>query len=220
MYIINRSPSSSIDFEVPEALLSGGKPEYDLRSFGCVAYVHSVGEKITPRATKGIFIGYAQGTKGYRIWLLEDQKVTISKDVVFHEEQLYKDLTSKTSTGNESVESSKTNKRVTFSSNLEEVISNKDLTEESSSKGGISSVQELSESETETETGIEEADDTEMSDEEIGAQNLDNYLLARDREKRTSKAPSRFEDANYLTYALASSETINLPKVISESQEE
>ena len=37
-------------------------------------------------------MGYAQGTKGYRVWLLKDQKVVISKDVVFNEERFFKDL--------------------------------------------------------------------------------------------------------------------------------
>lgn len=73
VYIINRSPATAIEFDVPEAIWTRSKPEYcHLRSFGCVAYVHTVRDQISPKATKGIFVGYAQGTKGYRVLLLEE----------------------------------------------------------------------------------------------------------------------------------------------------
>lgn len=65
-------------------------PEYShLRSFGCGAYVHQVKQKISPRAVKGILVGYAQGTKGYIVWLLEEKKIVIGKDVVFNEDKLF-----------------------------------------------------------------------------------------------------------------------------------
>ena len=64
VYIINRSPGSAINFEIPEELWSGSEPRYEhLRRFGCVSYVHTVAEKICPRATKGVLLGYALGTK-------------------------------------------------------------------------------------------------------------------------------------------------------------
>ena len=91
VYVINRSPASAIGFEVPEAIWTGSDPRYDhLKRFGCVAYVHTVADKISPRATKGIFLGYAEGTKGFRVWLLNEEKVITSKDVIFHEDHLYK----------------------------------------------------------------------------------------------------------------------------------
>ena len=78
VYIINRLPGSAIDFEVPEALWTGSEPRYDhLRRFGCIAYVHTIADKISPRATKGVLLGYALGTKAYRVWLLEDEKVVV-----------------------------------------------------------------------------------------------------------------------------------------------
>lgn len=49
-----------------------------------MAYIHTIAYKICPRATKGIFLGYAKGTKGFRVWLLDEEKVVISKDVIFH----------------------------------------------------------------------------------------------------------------------------------------
>ena len=93
LYVIHRSPNASIEFEIREAKWTSCDPEYGhLERFGCIAYVHHVKETRSPRAARGIFLGYAQGTKGYRVWLLKDQKVVISKDVVFNEERFFKDL--------------------------------------------------------------------------------------------------------------------------------
>lgn len=37
-------------------------------------------------------MGYAHGIKGYRVWLLDEEKIVVSKDVVFNETKLFKDL--------------------------------------------------------------------------------------------------------------------------------
>ena len=60
-YLINRSPSSAIDFKTPEEKWSGNPPKYDhLRIFGCPAFVHVKEGKLEPRAIKGVFIGYPE----------------------------------------------------------------------------------------------------------------------------------------------------------------
>lgn len=70
VYLINRSPNASLKFKIPEEVWSGSKVDYGhLRRFGCVAYVHKVQEKISPRAVMEIFVGYPQGVKGYIIWI-------------------------------------------------------------------------------------------------------------------------------------------------------
>lgn len=113
MYIINRTPNSSIEFDIPEEVWSGIKVELNhLRRFGCVAYVHTVQDKMSLRALKGIFVGYPQGTKGYRVWLPEDGKSTISRNVIFDEEILYQESKEKEK---ESVPKSK---KVTFKDDL------------------------------------------------------------------------------------------------------
>lgn len=120
VYIINRSPNSSVGFDVLEERWTGSTPEYNhLRRFGCVAYIHHVQDKISPRAVKGILEGYAQGAKGYRVWLLEEKKIVVSKDVVFNEDQLYKDR-DQDKEAEDTTNISKPKKRVTFNSNLEE----------------------------------------------------------------------------------------------------
>lgn len=91
VYLINRSLSSAIEYKLPEELWSGNKPGLKhLRRFGCAAYVHTRNAKTCPRAVKGFFVGYPQGTKGFRVWLPEEESCTISRNVIFHEEEVYK----------------------------------------------------------------------------------------------------------------------------------
>lgn len=74
---------------------------------------------------------------------------------------MYNDMPSTNTTKKEIVGSYKQKKIVTFSSNLEEVLSDKDVIEGSSSQDGVSSVQKLSKSETDAATGTVKASDTE-----------------------------------------------------------
>ena len=89
-YLINRSPYATLNFEVPEELWFGSKPTYDhLRTFGCIAYVHASQSKLIPRALKGVFLGYPFGVRGYKIWLIEEKKCIISRDVTCNEKCSY-----------------------------------------------------------------------------------------------------------------------------------
>ena len=93
VYIINRTPSSANDYNIPEEVWLGKTPGYrHLRRFGCNVYVHIDQGKLKPRALKGVFIGYPTGVKGYRVWLLKDRKCIISRNAVFREDLVYKDL--------------------------------------------------------------------------------------------------------------------------------
>lgn len=84
VYLINRSPNSSINFKLPEEIWSGSKPVIrHLRRFECLAYVHVSQGKTSPRAIKGVFRGYPQWTKGYRVWIPEEGQCTISRSVIF-----------------------------------------------------------------------------------------------------------------------------------------
>ncbi|CAA7024878.1 unnamed protein product [Microthlaspi erraticum] len=72
VYLTNRTPSSEIDFDIPEERWTSAVPSLEgLRRFGCVAYVHSTDGKLNSRAKKDIFTGYPEGVKGFRVWLLE-----------------------------------------------------------------------------------------------------------------------------------------------------
>lgn len=86
VYIINRTPSSANDFNIPEELWLGKTPGYGhLRRFGSVVYVHVDQGKLKPIAMKGVFIGYPTGVKGYKVCLLEERKVVISRNAIFIE---------------------------------------------------------------------------------------------------------------------------------------
>ena len=85
-YLTNRSPHSKLDGETPYKVWSGQHADYGmLRIFGCIAYYHVRENKLDNRAKKAIFMGYARGVKGYRLWSLEDSKFIISRDVTFGE---------------------------------------------------------------------------------------------------------------------------------------
>ncbi|KAH9680636.1 Integrase catalytic domain-containing protein [Citrus sinensis] len=62
----------------------------DLSAFGSTAYAHVSQGKLAPKALKGIFIGYPEGVKGYKIWCTDvnPPKCIISRDVIFNEEEL------------------------------------------------------------------------------------------------------------------------------------
>ncbi|KAK3013069.1 hypothetical protein RJ639_009669 [Escallonia herrerae] len=66
-----------------------GVPNYDhLRTFGCLCYGHMNGkphDKFAPRSKSGIFVGYPNGQKGYRIYDLESKVIYSSRDVQFFE---------------------------------------------------------------------------------------------------------------------------------------
>ncbi|RVW79759.1 Retrovirus-related Pol polyprotein from transposon TNT 1-94 [Vitis vinifera] len=91
-YLVNRSPSTAIDFKTPQEVWSGKPSNYfGLKIFGCPAYAHVSGGKLEPRAMKCIFLGYATGVKGYRLWCTEDRtpKFIISRDVTFDESAMF-----------------------------------------------------------------------------------------------------------------------------------
>lgn len=71
-YIINRSPSVTIQFKTPEELWKDMPPSLKhLRIFGCDAYIHTNKGKLEPRSKKGIFLRYLDGVKGYKVWIIE-----------------------------------------------------------------------------------------------------------------------------------------------------
>ena len=67
-YLINRSPSSAIEWKAPKEVWLGKPVDYSgLRVFGYPAYAYANDGKLEPRAKKCIFLGYAHGMKGYKL---------------------------------------------------------------------------------------------------------------------------------------------------------
>ena len=66
------------------------KPAVDhLRIFGCPVYIHVPKEKrskLEPSDKKGIFEGYSETSKAYRIYIPRQRYIEVSRDVTFPEE--------------------------------------------------------------------------------------------------------------------------------------
>ena len=168
------------------------KPGYKhLRRFGSVAYVHHDQGKLKPRALKGIFLGYPQGTKGYKVWLLEELKVVISRNVVFQEEVVYKDLQK------QETKSVEEKPAVADTIVLELNKKTENVREKTVEGGAIEVVSSDSESETE-EGPVETIESSPQS-----------YRLARDRVRRIIKAPVKFSDYSQFAFALMMAEEVN-----------
>ena len=93
VYILNRSPTKSLNQKTPFEAWFGRKPSArHLRTFGCVAYAKRNGPgvtKLADRSILGVFLGYEPGTKGYRVFYPVNEKLMLSRDVVFDEKKLW-----------------------------------------------------------------------------------------------------------------------------------
>jgi hypothetical protein len=96
-YLINRVPSSSLQFQTPFDVLhhtvsAPTIPNLSPKVFGCVAFVHlhkGLRTKLEPRALRCVFVGYALHQKGYRCYHPPSRKLYVTLDVAFHENDMY-----------------------------------------------------------------------------------------------------------------------------------
>jgi len=92
VYLRNRSPSSSLTDSVPQGAYTSVPPRMDhLRVFGCQCWPLVQKEhrtKLDPRAKRMIFLGYKEGTKGYRLYDAVERKMVISRDVLRFDEDI------------------------------------------------------------------------------------------------------------------------------------
>ena len=88
-FIITRSPSSAIDFKIPEEIWLGKPVDYSsLKIFGCPTYVHVQSRersKLDSKSRKCVFLDFEKSVKGYRLWDPISKKMVTSKDVIFDE---------------------------------------------------------------------------------------------------------------------------------------
>nr|GEZ56076.1 hypothetical protein [Tanacetum cinerariifolium] len=113
-------------------------------------------------------IGYPDGVKGYRLWRLDDVKpnIIISRDVVFNESLMYKDTL-------KGVGVADSGKEVKFEVELQGRRVKPTV---------------------DHHTGENPRNEDKEQDEEPQQQNLDNYVMVRNRAKRTTSIPTRYKD--------------------------
>lgn len=165
-----------------------------MRRFGCVAFVHVDDGKLNPRAKKDVLLGYPSGVKGYKVWLTEEKKCVVSRSVIFQENAVYKDLKQRKETIEEEDEHS--HSYLDLDREEEHVII---------SGGDHGSAQRVSAPHSPASHSphtIDFNDESEMYEEDYPL----SYHLVRDRGRREVKAPRRFDDEDYFSEALYTTE--------------
>ena len=83
VYVQNHTPHRVLENKTPEEVFSSNKPEVShLRIFGCPVYIHIPKEKTTkldPSGKKGIFVGYSESSKAYRIYFQDSRRPTLAE---------------------------------------------------------------------------------------------------------------------------------------------
>ena len=94
VYIQNKSPRAILGEKTPEEVFTSKKPAVDhMRIFGTLVYIHVPKEKrakLEPSEQKGIFVGYNESSKAYRIYIHGQRYIEVSRDVIFHEEVVFR----------------------------------------------------------------------------------------------------------------------------------
>jgi hypothetical protein len=94
VYVQNRLSHSALGFKTPEEMFTGKKPEVShLKIFGCPVFIHIPKEKrnnLEPSGKKGIFVGYCEVSKAFKIYIPGHRHIEISRDVTFDEDATLK----------------------------------------------------------------------------------------------------------------------------------
>jgi transposase InsO family protein len=94
VYVHNRLSHSALGLKTPEEMFTGKKPEVShLKIFGCPVFIHIPKEKrnkLDPSGKKGIFVGYCEVSKAFRIYIPGQHHIDISRDVTFEEDAVLK----------------------------------------------------------------------------------------------------------------------------------
>ncbi|KAH9648891.1 hypothetical protein KPL70_025781 [Citrus sinensis] len=185
-YLVNLSPSTAIEFKTPFELWYGKQASYkDLKVFGCLSYAHISQGKLAPRALKCVFIGYLEGTKGYKLWCtdLSPLRCIVSRDVKFNEEAAV-----------DSIQRNSVRADQVHDEHFEvESPGNLNQNDDTESAGSADDIGR--------QESLQEAGSTQSQ--------VMDYQLTRDRQKRQSKAPKRYGYADLIAFALHSAHEIN-----------
>lgn len=184
--LINKTPSSVLKFEIPDKRWNGKQPAYSyLRRFGCLTFVHSDEGKLVPRAKKGVLLGYPPGVKGFKVWLIDEKKCVISRNVQFQENAVYKDVVKKNK------------EKVTGESSRSLLDLDLEVEGDSSLGGDLS--EETGSLRDQSPVRVEAQEDELDITGEIPLESPESYHLARDRPRRSVRAPRHFDIEGYLS---------------------
>jgi hypothetical protein len=90
IYVQNQLSHSALGLNTLEEMLTRKKPEVrHLKIFGYPIFIHIPKEKrnkLEPSGEKGIFVGYCEVSKAFRIYIPGHHHIEISKDVTFYED--------------------------------------------------------------------------------------------------------------------------------------
>ncbi|MBW0465948.1 hypothetical protein O181_005663 [Austropuccinia psidii MF-1] len=87
-YLLNRTPVASLHFQTPFELLFGKKPKMpNLHPFGCLFYINidkcNISLSLAPRANKGLFLGYLEGHKNFKVFNFDTVQYQVTHDCMF-----------------------------------------------------------------------------------------------------------------------------------------
>lgn len=89
VYTLNRTGKSPQKDKSPYELWFGKPTDIStLHVFGSEAYVHIPDEKRRKwdaKSKKGVFVGYQENCKGYRVWVPQEKRIAITRNVVIRE---------------------------------------------------------------------------------------------------------------------------------------
>lgn len=93
-HVKNRTPSKTLNGKTPYELWFDREPNVGyFKVFGCEAFVWNNSKtktKFEPRALKGIFLGYDDQSKAYRVYLHDKNRIEITRSVKFLENKYLK----------------------------------------------------------------------------------------------------------------------------------
>ena len=89
VYVQNIISHSALGFKTPKEMFTRNKLEViHLKIFGCLVFVHISKKKRTkldPSKKRGIFVGYCEVSKAFKIYIPGYHHMEISRDVSFDE---------------------------------------------------------------------------------------------------------------------------------------
>lgn len=86
-YIRNRCPTRKLEGRTPFEARHGKAPDVTgFKKFGEEVYCLDRSrktDKFEPRSRKGVFLGYSEECKAHRVWIPEDRRVQVTRDIKF-----------------------------------------------------------------------------------------------------------------------------------------